>query len=198
MNRMKVCVASAKGGVGKTTSSVYFASILAHRFGGAILVDADPQASAAEWLEVSPIEGVEVREAPSERLVARAGERAGWRPVVVDTPPGHERLIRAAMTGVDRVVIAARAGGVEISRVQVTWSMVPQGVTTGLVLCAAEQRTVDFRSQADAWVQAGLPVWGAVPKRVAIARGPDGPLVAEGLKAYSRVLDATGVLKVVA
>lgn len=195
---MKICVASAKGGVGKTTSSVYLAALLARRFGGAILVDADPQASAAEWLEVSSIPGVEVREAPSERLVARASERAGWRPVVVDTPPGHERLIRAAMDSADRVVIPARAGGVEISRVQVTWSMVPQGIATGLVLCAAELHTVDFRSQSDAWVEAGLPVWGAIPKRVAIARGPDGPLVAEGLAGYSAVLDATGVLKVVA
>lgn len=188
---MKICVASAKGGVGKTTSSVYLAAILARRFGSVILVDADPQASAAEWLEVAPIPGVEVREAPSERLVARSTERAGWCPVVIDTPPGHERLIRAAMSDVDRVLIPARAGGVEISRVQVTWSMVPAGVATGLVLCAAETRTIDFRSQAEAWGKAGLPVWGAIPKRVAIARGPDGPLVVEGITAYEQVLDAT-------
>jgi hypothetical protein len=69
--------------------------------------------------------------------------------------------------------------------------MVPTGVRAGLVLTAAEPRTIDFRTQAEAWVQAGVPVWGAVPKRVSIARGPDGPLVREALVAYRAVMNAS-------
>lgn len=190
---MKIAVANAKGGTGKTTTAVYLAALLARGGRDVMLIDADPQASAAEWLEVSPIVGVEVIEAPSERLVAKMLERARWRPVVVDTPPGHERLIRAAIAGADRVVIPTRAGGVEISRAQVTLGMIPHGIPAGLVLTAAEPRTIDFRSQVETWGQAGVQVWGNIPKRVAIARGPDGELVSEALDAYQLILEASGL-----
>ena len=194
---MLICVANAKGGTGKTTTSIYLASLLARSSGSVVLVDADPQASAAEWLEESPIAGVMVEEAPSERLLVRAIERARWRSVVVDTPPGHERLIRTAMADADVVVIPARAGGVEISRVQVTLGMVPAGTPAGLVLVSAELRTTDFRTQVEAWGEAGVPVWGAVPKRVSIARGPDGPLVREALDVYGRVLQSAVIREAV-
>lgn len=190
---MKIAVANAKGGTGKTTTAVYLSALLARTGQDVMLIDADPQASAAEWLEVAPIPGIEVVEAPSERLVAKVLERARWRPVLVDTPPGHERLIRTAITGADRVVIPTRAGGVEISRAQVTLGMVPHGIPTGLVLTSAEPRTIDYRAQVDAWGQAGVKVWGSIPKRVAIARGPDGELVTEALDAYRLVLETSGL-----
>ena len=81
-----------------------------------MVVDADRQASAAEWLEERPIDGVEVVEAPSERTLARAmGADEGT--VVVDLPPGDERLVQAAIGAADAVVIPTRAGGVEFARV---------------------------------------------------------------------------------
>jgi hypothetical protein len=40
-----------------------------------LLIDADRQASSAEWLEDRPIEGVEVVEAPSEHMLIRAMDR---------------------------------------------------------------------------------------------------------------------------
>lgn len=193
---MNICVTNAKGGTGKTTTAVYLAALLAKFHSAVLLVDADPQASAAEWLEASPIDGVEVFEAPSVRLVSRAREQARWRPFVIDTPPGHERLIRAAIDTADGAVIPTRAGGMEISRVQATLGMIPQGMPAGLVLTAAERNTIDFRAQVSAWIQAGVPVWGAVPKRVAIARGPDGPLVRDALAAYGGVLDISGLREV--
>jgi chromosome partitioning protein len=49
---MIIVVSALKGGVGKTTTSVYLAALAAARH-PATLVDADPQASAADWLESS-------------------------------------------------------------------------------------------------------------------------------------------------
>ncbi|MCC6863882.1 MAG: ParA family protein [Rhodobacteraceae bacterium] len=44
----KICVVNVKGGVGKTTLSVHIATALA-KSGPVLLIDADPQASAASW-----------------------------------------------------------------------------------------------------------------------------------------------------
>src|SRR3954465_12920162 len=48
---MIVVVAALKGGVGKTTTSVYLSALGAGGRRTATLIDADPQASAAEWLD---------------------------------------------------------------------------------------------------------------------------------------------------
>ena len=48
-----VVVAGLKGGVGKTTTSVYLSALAANGRRSVTLIDADPQASAAEWVEVS-------------------------------------------------------------------------------------------------------------------------------------------------
>ena len=94
---MNIVVSNVKGGVGKTTTAMYLAAAAAaRRRGPVVLVDSDRQASAAEWFELNPIEGVELFEAPSERTVARAmADGDGY--VIVDTPPGEERIVRAAL-----------------------------------------------------------------------------------------------------
>src|SRR5437868_11138784 len=114
---MNIVVSNVKGGVGKSTTAVYLsAAAVEAGYDPVLLVDSDRQASSAEWLEERPIEGVDVLEAPSERTLKRAMAREeGLR--VVDTPPGDERLVQAAVDAADAVVIPTRAGGVEFSRV---------------------------------------------------------------------------------
>src|SRR5262245_51548459 len=100
-----VVVCNIKGGVGKTTTSVYLAAAGVERgYEPVVLVDADRQASAAEWLEGRPVEGVSVVEAPSERTLKRAMSRQEGLGVV-DTPPGDERLLQAAVASADAVVV---------------------------------------------------------------------------------------------
>ena len=47
---MILVVAALKGGVGKTTTSVYLAAVAWSSRRPVTLIDADPQASAAEWI----------------------------------------------------------------------------------------------------------------------------------------------------
>jgi chromosome partitioning protein len=188
---MIVVVAALKGGVGKTTTSVYLTALAALTRKGATLVDADPQASAADWLDQAEDEvfdQVELVEAPTERLLTKALDRVDGEGVaVVDTPPGHDRLLAKAIDRADVVVVPTRVGGVETPRVEAVLAMVPRNVPTGLVICSARTYTRDYHEVVAGWTEAQVPVWGSVPERVSIASGPEGWLSPDGLDAYRGV-----------
>jgi chromosome partitioning protein len=185
---MNVVVSNLKGGVGKTTTAVYLsAAAVARGYEPVLLVDADRQASLAEWLEERPVEGVTVVEAPSERTLRRAmRDHEGMS--IVDTPPGDERLVQAAISSADAVVIPTRAGGVEFSRVLVTLEMIPASTPRGVVICAARLGTNDLDETIAWWHAEKVPVWGVIPERVAIAAGPEARLYRQGLEEYDAVL----------
>jgi chromosome partitioning protein len=185
---MNIVVSNVKGGVGKTTTAVYLAGAAAQRGRDAVyLVDADRQASSAEWFEITPIPGVELVEAPSERTVAKAMERDDGI-AVVDTPPGDERIVRAALTRADALIIPTRAGGVEPNRVVATLEMTPVNIPAGVVICSARLGTRDLDATVEWWAELDVPVWGIIPERVSIAAGPAARLSFEGLDLYGQVL----------
>ncbi len=185
---MNIVVSNVKGGVGKTTTTVYLAAAAVERgWSPVVLVDADRQASAAEWFDERPIDGVELVEAPSERTISRAMSTDEGL-VVVDTPPGDERIVRAALGRADSVVIPTRAGGVEFTRVEATLDMIDERTPHGVVICAARLGTRDLDEAVAWWSKAKVPVWGIIPERVGIAAGPEARLYREGLELYDEVL----------
>ena len=185
---MKIVVTNLKGGVGKTTTAVYLAAEASARgHGPVLLVDADRQATAAEWLEERPLPDVEVLEAPSERTLARA-MAGNAETVVVDLPPGDERLVQSAITAADAVVIPTRAGGVEFARVAYTLELIPAKTPRGIVITAARLGTNDLQETIGWWKSQNVTIWGVVPERVGIAAGPEARLYRDGLDEYGRVL----------
>src|SRR4051794_24189861 len=126
---MIVVVAALKGGVGKTTTSVYLSAIAASNRRTATLVDSDPQASAADWIENAEDEAFErvtLVEAPTERMLLKALSRIETDDsAIVDTPPGNDRLLAKAIEVADAVVIPTRIGGVETARVEAVLDLVP-------------------------------------------------------------------------
>ena len=185
---MNLIVTSLKGGVGKSTTSIYLAAAAVERgYDPVNLVDADPQASSAEWLELWPLEGIAVVEAPSERTATRAITRLDGL-TVVDTPPGNERITQALVSLADAVVIPTRAGGVEYSRVTATLELIPASTPRGVVLCAARLGTNDLEAAIAWWKDQKVAVWGVIPERVGIAAGPEARLSREGLEYYDAVL----------
>jgi chromosome partitioning protein len=184
----RVAVLSLKGGVGKTTTAVYLAAVAARGRRAVTVVDADPQGSAAVWLEERPIDGVEVLEAPSERLLRKAlGQDDDRAVLIVDTPPASERLTAAALAVADVVIVPTRIGGVEGVRLTTTLEMVPERIPVGLVVSSARPWTRDFKETLEAWAEQGVPVWGVVPERVGIAAGPEAELHLDGLEASTEV-----------
>ena len=194
---MIVAVAALKGGVGKTTTAIYLSALAS---GGGrrrvTLIDADPQASAADWLEAADPEGhlahVELEEAPTERLLAKALARIvdsddEDQIGIVDTPPGDERLLGKALELADVVVIPTRVGGVETARVEAVLPLIPRRRPKGLVISSARTYTRDHAETVDWWAERGLQVWGSIPERVSIASGPESELAEDGLEAYRGV-----------
>jgi chromosome partitioning protein len=185
---MNLVVTNLKGGVGKTTTAMYLAAVaVAKGHDPVVLIDADRQASSAEWLDERPLEGVELVEAPSERMLLRAmGKHDGL--AIVDTPPGDERLVQAAINAADAVIIPTRAGGVEYPRVAVTLGMIPARTPRGVLIAAARLGTNDLEETIAWWKAENVPVWGVIPERVGIAAGPEARLYRDGLTEYEAVL----------
>ena len=185
---MNIVVTNLKGGVGKTTTAVYLAAVaVARGYDPVLLIDADRQASAAEWLEERPVEGVTVVEAPSERTLTRAMSRHEGM-AIVDTPPGDERLVQSAINSADAVVIPTRAGGVEFARVVVTLGLIPKSTPRGVVISAARLGTNDLEEAIAWWRAEKVAIWGVIPERVGIAAGPEARLYRQGLEEYDAVL----------
>ena len=188
---MIVVSAAIKGGVGKTTTSVYLAAVAVDGNRSVTLVDADPQASAAEWVEEAsdaPLQRLTVVEAPTERLLAKVLDKV--KPddvVVVDTPPAHREMVAKALDRATAVVIPTRVGGVETPTATAMLDIVPTGVPAGLVVCSARTYTRDYHEAIANWEDEDAPIWGSVPERVAIAQGPDGWLASDGLDAYAEI-----------
>jgi chromosome partitioning protein len=107
---------------------------------------------------------------------------------VVDTPPGDERIVRAALARADALVIPTRAGGVEPNRVVATLEMTPANIPAGVVICSARLGTRDLEATVEWWGELHVPVWGIIPERVSIAAGPAARLSYEGLDLYGHVL----------
>ena len=185
---MNIVVTNLKGGVGKTTTAVYLSALAVEKgWDPTVLIDADLQASSAEWLEERELDGVDVVEAPSERTLVRAMEKHDGMGIV-DTPPGDERIVQAAIKAADAVVIPTRAGGVEYPRVAVTLGMIPSRTPRGIVIAAARLGTNDLEETIAWWKAENVPVWGVIPERVGIAAGPEARLYREGLNEYEAVL----------
>jgi chromosome partitioning protein len=185
---MNIVVTNLKGGVGKTTTAVYLSAVaVARGYDPVQLIDADRQASSAEWLEERPIEGVTIVEAPSERTLTRAMSRHEGMGIV-DTPPGDERLVQSAVNSADAVVIPTRAGGVEFARVAATLEMIPARTPRGVVIAAARLGTNDLEEAIAWWRAEKVAIWGVIPERVGIAAGPEARLYRQGLDEYDAVL----------
>ena len=107
-----IAFVNRKGGVTKTTSSVYVATALS-KYGKVLLKDSDPQGSATEWLE--DIEDLPFNfELANQRNMRKAN---GYDYVVIDTPPGNPALINEAINVADFVIIPAEPSAMDISSV---------------------------------------------------------------------------------
>jgi chromosome partitioning protein len=166
---MKLAVANIKGGVAKTTSSVYIAEAIARRGGTATVYDADPQSSASLWADAARDNGqalgFEVRPANVSTL-AHLGEGedlAAWQ--IVDAPP-QGKLLQEAVAAADFVVIPTTDSPMDL---QQAWAMLDEARRTtpaAVLIVRAELNTTAYRETIQALDEADTPRFDTVvPKR---------------------------------
>jgi chromosome partitioning protein len=105
-----VAIISQKGGVGKTTVALHLA-VAAERDGKTtVIVDLDPQASAATWKDLREEAEPVVQPAQVNRLgfILDEAKKHGASLAIIDTSPNSESASLAAARAADLVLIPCR------------------------------------------------------------------------------------------
>ena len=185
-------VAALKGGVGKTTTAVYIAVVMAAEGRRVVLADSDPQASAMRWADEAGGLGAGVVTVGAATPEALRGLRtvAGEAEVVVDTPPGDRRLVRAALVQADVALVPVRPSLLDLDRLGETLDLVAEvGVPAAVLLTQARSRTRNLSSARIVLDELGLPLLStAIPAREGITASFGTTLDTDGLNAYREAL----------
>lgn len=106
---LTVAVTAQKGGVGKTTLSLHL-GVEAAKTGPVVIIDMDPQSSAAQWADGREAQQPAVVACSSARLAVslHAAKRSGARIALIDTAPAVESPALAAVRAADFCLIVSR------------------------------------------------------------------------------------------
>ena len=108
---LTVAVIAQKGGVGKTTLALHLA-VEAAKGGRVVIIDTDPQASAAQWADERQAPQPAVVTSPASRLPVslHAARQSGAHVAFIDTAPAVESPALAAVRAADFCLIVSRPG----------------------------------------------------------------------------------------
>src|SRR5512144_702064 len=174
---LRLTVANLKGGVGKTTTASGLPEAAARAGRDALLVDADPQASAMAWADAAAsarppglsCTAVSLPTPDLARRLPRISGSAGT--VIIDTPPGHLPIVTAAMTAGEVVLVPVQPTLMDIDRVRATIDIAVGVGRPGVVLLSRTRTgTRSLTSAREVLSDAGFPLLPVeIPQREAIA-----------------------------
>lgn len=191
-----VAIVSQKGGAGKTTLALHVATAAeAARF-PSVVIDLDPQASAAGWSDSRQGEAPVVVSLPHTRLSQglQAAADGGAKLIIIDTAPHSEAAAMAAIRAADLVLIPCRAGILDLRAIGTTAELVklaqkPAYVVLNAMPPRATQLLADARAAVEVHGLSVAPV--ALQQRVAFAHaltaGQTAPEYEPGGKASEEV-----------
>jgi chromosome partitioning protein len=102
-----IALVNQKGGVGKTTLAIHLATAFAAAGRNTLLLDVDPQASAAEWKDARAVEKPPVMAVPASRLakVLEEAKKIGTEVLILDTAPHSEGTALTAARSADLILV---------------------------------------------------------------------------------------------
>jgi len=159
-----IAVASSKGGVGKTTTSVSLASHWASSGRDTYLVDADHQGagSASSWMARAQLTPhldwidlrVEVDQTPgvsmAQAIDSLRSVDEGYEFIVVDTPPDQESPVLSQVCAIADLVVVVAGQDFDESQAAVdtiTSTVMPTGTSGVVVMTMADVRSIAFTNE---------------------------------------------------
>lgn len=171
-----ISVINGKGGSGKTTTALALAACLGERLGKVLLVDADPQGSAA-WVTqgMGETDLFDLAQETNPQVLAQLRQVASYSALVVDTPPA---LADSTLTLVaklsDFLVLPASPSPLDLRELTRTIQglIIPTQVPYRVLLCRVDTRrrveAIQIQSQLRS---SGVRVFDTVVRsRVALER----------------------------
>lgn len=131
-----VVIVSQKGGTGKTTLAIHLAVEAERNDRPAVVIDLDPQASAAAWRDLREDEGPAVESAQSARLgqILKAASDAGAKLALIDTPARSESTAMDAVRAADMALIPCRPGFFDTAAMSFTSNLLKLAGKPGFVV----------------------------------------------------------------
>lgn len=152
---LTVAVTAQKGGVGKTTLALHL-GVEAAKGGPVVIIDTDPQSSAAQWADGREAQQPAVVACSPSRLAVSlyAARRSGARIAFIDTAPAVESPALAAVRAADFCLIVSRPGILDLRSIGINVEIAKlAGKPVALVINAAP-------AQGTQALVAGMPAAG--------------------------------------
>lgn len=188
---MIITVASKKGGAGKTLAAIFLAQALS-QYGSVQVLDADAQASATNWALIAEDEDqpLEFEVVPANVMtIKRLRKSQQTDHVLIDTPPGHPDIIKAAIDVADVVIIPTETGRTDLLQV---WELVEQleGKAHVVLLSKVNPRTRLYKAAVAALQEADVPLFSKdIRNRESIKAAYGTGLTGQPLYGYDEVLE---------
>ena len=159
---LTIALISQKGGVGKTTLAIHLATAFEAKGHQTLLVDLDPQTSAAEWKDARQAERPYVMAVPPSRLgkTLEAARENGAEVVVLDTAPHSEGTALDAARAADLILVPCQPSIMDLRAMRKTADLLNylKKPTYAVLNEVAAQGTVADEAARAITAQFGMPV----------------------------------------